>query len=208
MSPLAIAGGAGALLAVAGYLGLTTSLFTLCAFVASQLSSLCDGSAPRKGCLRLWVLGTCGVALADDMQVVLKSLLLARIFLATAAGAIPIELQETPETLPIIEVRLTPPANPLPEVGAEIQALEKARDALEQEQTAKLEAAYNAALEGARSEISALMHDSWPCCAAMMQGVAPSLFAWFGSPPTSARMHDSRPSCAAMKHGVVPLLFA
>ena len=32
--------------------------------------------------------------------------------------------------------------------------MEKARDALEQEQTAKLEAAYNAALEGARSEIS------------------------------------------------------
>ena len=64
-------------------------------------------------------------------------------------------MQETPETLPIIEVRLTPPANPLPEVSAEIQALEKERDALEQEKTAKLEAAYNAALEGARSEISA-----------------------------------------------------
>ena len=48
--------------------------------------------------------------------------------------------------MPIIEVRLTPPANPLPEVSAEIQALEKARDALEHEKTTKLEAAYNTAL--------------------------------------------------------------
>jgi hypothetical protein len=64
------------------------------------------------------------------------------------------QLQESLETLPIIDVRLSPPANPLPEVSAEIQALEKARDALEQEKMAKLEAAYNAALEGAKIQIS------------------------------------------------------
>ena len=40
MSPLAIAGGAGAALAISGSLGLTSSLFALCAFVAWPVSSI------------------------------------------------------------------------------------------------------------------------------------------------------------------------
>jgi hypothetical protein len=89
------------------------------------------------------------------MQTILKLLLLEYAIAAIVAGAGSTELQETPETLPIIEVHLAPPANPLPEVSAEIQALEKAKDALEQDKTAKLDDAYNKALESARSEINA-----------------------------------------------------
>ena len=82
------------------------------------------------------------------------SLFFVYVLVGSAVGLDATQLQATPETLPIIEVNLAPPANPLPEVSAEIQVLEKARDALEQEKMAKLEAAYNAALEGAKSKIS------------------------------------------------------
>jgi hypothetical protein len=91
----------------------------------------------------------------SSMRIILKSLFIAQALVAVVTGIEPAQLQETSETSPIIEVRLVPPANPLPEVSAEIQSLEKARDALEQEKTAKLDAAYNAALENAKSRISA-----------------------------------------------------
>lgn len=87
------------------------------------------------------------------MHNIVLSLLLLRITTGAITPSGPVHMQELPETQPIIDIRLAPPANPQPEVNAEIQALEKARDSMEQEKAAKLEAAYNAALEGAKVKI-------------------------------------------------------
>jgi hypothetical protein len=78
-----------------------------------------------------------------------------RLAFAIDGGAWPsVQLRDTPETMPVIEVGLAPPANPYPELSGAIGALEKSREALEQEKMAKLEAAYNAALADAKGKIA------------------------------------------------------
>jgi len=65
----------------------------------------------------------------------------------------PTVLQETPETLPVIEVRLAPPSNPFPTISATIADLESKREALEKDKMSKLRAGYNRALQSAEAKI-------------------------------------------------------
>ena len=76
--------------------------------------------------------------------------------LPVEGGASPVQLREAPETLPVI-VGLAAPAHSYPEFSATTGALEKSRESLAQEKMAKLEAAYNAALSGAKSKIAAVV---------------------------------------------------
>ena len=62
-------------------------------------------------------------------------------------------LQQTPETMPVIEVRLAPPSNPFPEISRTIASLEKKREALEQEKMSKVQAGYRLALNNAGRRI-------------------------------------------------------
>ena len=80
-----------------------------------------------------------------------------RAVLASEGGTRPVQLREVPETMLLIEVGLAAPANPYPEISATTGVLEKSRESLEQEKMAKLEAAYNAALSGAKSKIAAVV---------------------------------------------------
>merc|ERR1719169_161338 len=65
----------------------------------------------------------------------------------------PIPYEASPDTLPNIEVPLAPPVHPLPQVAAEIQALDKMRERSEEEKMSQLEFAFNAALENAKRQI-------------------------------------------------------
>merc|ERR1712183_821586 len=56
-----------------------------------------------------------------------------------------------PESLPVVNVRLAAPKHPLPEVAAEIAALEKQREQLEADLMDKLQAAFDTALASAKS---------------------------------------------------------
>ena len=65
----------------------------------------------------------------------------------------PAQHEASSDTQPNIEVRLAPPARPLPEVAAEIALLESSRGSLEEAAFGKLQAAYNRALQDAKAKI-------------------------------------------------------
>lgn len=61
------------------------------------------------------------------------------------------------ETLPVVNIRLGAPKNPMPEVAAEIAALEQEREHLEAEFDDTLQAAFDAALASAKSQINKMV---------------------------------------------------
>merc|ERR1712183_63069 len=65
-----------------------------------------------------------------------------------------------PESLPVVNVRLAAPKHPLPEVAAEIAALEKQREQLEADLMDKLQAAFDTALASAKSRINKMIASS------------------------------------------------
>lgn len=65
----------------------------------------------------------------------------------------PIDYEFNSKTLPSIEVKLSPPENPLPQVAAEIKLLESARLKLEEGMMQKLEDEYNKSLSSSKIKI-------------------------------------------------------
>lgn len=65
----------------------------------------------------------------------------------------PIDYEFNSKTLPSIEVKLSPPENPLPQVAAEIKMLESARLKLEEGMMQKLEDEYNKSLSSSKIKI-------------------------------------------------------
>jgi len=81
-------------------------------------------------------------------------------FSAAASGAQPswpITYSYSPDSLPVIEVRLAPPRKPLPEVAALLGGLESKRQHFETEEMLQVEAAYNSALAEAANSLAALV---------------------------------------------------
>lgn len=91
----------------------------------------------------------------------LPIVLLCPVALAAAGASWPRPLESgDPEHNLNIDVRLAPPARPLPQVAAEVDLLESARKQSEQEGMRAVEAAYSNALESAKAEIAALVGKS------------------------------------------------
>jgi len=72
-----------------------------------------------------------------------------------AGASWPIKFKQNAETLPSIEIKLAPPEDPLPQVTAEVQLLERSRMRLEEGLMAKLEDAYNMELDNSQTQIQA-----------------------------------------------------
>lgn len=79
---------------------------------------------------------------------------------AVASGAQPswpLAYSYSPDSMPIVEVRLAPPRKPMPQVAATLGELENKRATLETEGLLKVEAAYNASLAAASKSLPALV---------------------------------------------------
>ncbi|SOS79633.1 blood stage antigen 41-3 precursor [Plasmodium sp. gorilla clade G1] len=72
----------------------------------------------------------------------------------------PIDFEYNSKSLPSIEVKLSPPENPLPQVSAEIKILESARLKLEEGMMQKLEDEYNKSLSMAKLKIKDTVENS------------------------------------------------
>lgn len=69
----------------------------------------------------------------------------------------PISNEKTADHLPIVQVRLSPPKNPLPQVSAELGLLEHSREHVEARLLEELQCAYNATLQRAKAKIDHLL---------------------------------------------------
>lgn len=75
--------------------------------------------------------------------------------IALASPAWPVMFSYSPDSLPIIDVRLAPPHKQLPEVSAAVGQLDAARASFEQEHMHDIEEAYNASLKEAAEKLPA-----------------------------------------------------
>jgi len=69
----------------------------------------------------------------------------------------PIMYSYSPDSMPIIQVKLAPPKHPMPEVAAALGKLDNERALFETEKLLRVEAAYNATLEQASKDLPALV---------------------------------------------------
>lgn len=79
---------------------------------------------------------------------------------AAASGALPswpIAYSYSPDSLPIMEIRLAPPRKPVPEVAAVLSNLESKRQLVEKEEMLQAEAAYNTTLAEAADSLEAMV---------------------------------------------------
>jgi len=86
-----------------------------------------------------------------------RFLIVAFAIRADAAPSWPIPYSYSPDSMPIIQVRLAPPSNPMPEVTASLGALEAERAQFETERMLEVESAYSASLGRASEELPALI---------------------------------------------------
>jgi hypothetical protein len=114
---------------------------------------------------------------------------------AFGAPSWPVMFSYSPDSLPIIDVRLAPPRKQMPEVSAALGQLDSARSAFESEHMHKVEEAYNTSLNEAAEKLPAAIDQLMRNFEKPMALIAHSSVAHIlhGAPATSFRESHGEP---------------